>query len=104
MLINVLERCISAANINLAKYEYSLLNWCIPAFKCISLIGDDRASLQPHGAHDRSRSSLYVVCHAIIFNAFLDRHLSIKIYFVLFLGPPLIVFQLKNDLQSGYIS
>ncbi|KAL8527003.1 hypothetical protein ACS0TY_016029 [Phlomoides rotata] len=62
MLINVLERCIGAANgdvkqfsenANLAKYEFSLISWCIPVFKCISLIGDDRASLQPPGVHDR---------------------------------------------------
>ncbi|CAA3021769.1 Hypothetical predicted protein [Olea europaea subsp. europaea] len=62
MLMKVLERCISAAksdvkqfpeNRNVAKDEFSLLSWCVPVFKSISLISDSRASVQYAGANGR---------------------------------------------------
>lgn len=63
MLTKVLERCIEAAgsdmkqfseNINLGKYEFSLLSWSIPVFQSISLISDGRVPFQHHVVQDRS--------------------------------------------------
>ncbi|KAL2534543.1 embryo defective [Abeliophyllum distichum] len=62
MLSKVLERCIGATNSdvkqfpenrNVAKDEFSLLSWCVPVFKSISLISDSRASVQCAGANGR---------------------------------------------------
>lgn len=114
MLTKVLERCIGAANsdvkqfsgnINLAKYEFSLLSLSIPVFQCISLISDGRASLQHPGVHDWSENSMLSLYMAPSFlNTCLDIHSYNKIYFMLFPGTFLIVLQLKNVPHSGYIS
>ncbi|KAG8376803.1 hypothetical protein BUALT_Bualt09G0101900 [Buddleja alternifolia] len=62
MLMKVLERCIGAANsyvkqfpgnIVLPKDEFSLLSWSIPVFQSISLISDDRPSIQHPGVYGR---------------------------------------------------
>lgn len=103
MLTKVLESCIGGANfdvkqlsgnINVAKYEFSLLSWCIPVFHSISLINDGRTSLQHHGVHERLEHSIwrYMV------------HSHIKINFLLFPGTLLTVLPLKNAPDSGPIS
>ncbi|XP_047976434.1 protein virilizer homolog isoform X3 [Salvia hispanica] len=70
MLTEVLERCIGGANfdvkqfpgnINLAKYEFPVLSWCIPVFQCLSLISDGRTSLQYPGVHERSNPYCFTV-------------------------------------------
>lgn len=67
MLTEVLKMCIGSVNsdvkqfsmnINLAKYEFSVLSWCIPVFQSISLISDGHTSLQHPGVHERSGSSI----------------------------------------------
>lgn len=76
MLTEVLERCIGGANfdvkqfpgnINLAKYEFPVLSWCIPVFQCLSLISDGRTSLQYPGVHERSGFSICVCRWDLLF-------------------------------------
>ncbi|KAL0374796.1 UNVERIFIED_CONTAM: protein virilizer [Sesamum radiatum] len=89
MLTKVLERCTGAANsdlkqfpenINLAKYESSLISWSTPVFRSISLISDDSAFFQHPGVQYR------------------------KIYFLWLPGIFLTVLQPKNVPYSGHIS
>ncbi|XP_042045917.1 protein virilizer homolog isoform X1 [Salvia splendens] len=70
MLTEVLERCTGGANfdvkqfpgnINLAKYEFPVLSWCIPVFQCLLLISDGRTSLQYPGVHERSNPYCFTV-------------------------------------------
>ncbi|KAI3471763.1 hypothetical protein Pfo_028416 [Paulownia fortunei] len=82
MLTKVLEMCIGAANsdvkqfhenINLAKYEFSLLSWSIPVFQSISLISDGRASVQLPGVHDRNIPCSFTAEECFIFWSYLLR-------------------------------
>lgn len=82
MLTKVLERCIGGANfdvkqfsgnINLAKYEFSLLSWCIPVFHSVSLINDGRTSLQHYGVHERNTTNCFTAEECSRFWAYLLR-------------------------------
>ncbi|KAK4414757.1 protein virilizer [Sesamum alatum] len=82
MLTEVLERCTGAANsdvkqfsenINLAKYESSLISWCIPVFRSISLISDDCASFQHPGVQDRNLPKSFTTEECSIFWSYLLR-------------------------------
>lgn len=62
MLSQVLEICIGVTSSDanqfleskiLAKYGLSLLSWCIPVFKSISLVCDSRTPVQYPGMYDR---------------------------------------------------
>ncbi|XP_057778024.1 protein virilizer homolog isoform X2 [Salvia miltiorrhiza] len=78
MLTQVLERCIGGANfdvkqfsgnINLAKFEFSVLSWCIPVFQSVSLISDGRTSLQ----HERNTPNFFTVDECSTFWIYLLR-------------------------------
>ncbi|GFZ09233.1 embryo defective 2016 [Actinidia rufa] len=62
MLIRVLDRCISVTDSvekqfcdskNIDKCGFSQLTWCVPVFKCFSLISDSRTSVHHIGMYDR---------------------------------------------------
>ncbi|PSS01624.1 Protein virilizer like [Actinidia chinensis var. chinensis] len=62
MLIRVLDRCISVTDSvekqfcdskNIDKCGFSQLTWCVPVFKCCSLISDSRTSVHHIGMYDR---------------------------------------------------
>lgn len=56
MLIKVLEMCLAAASSDakqLVQKGFSLLSWCVPAFKSIPLLSEGKASLQTPGIVER---------------------------------------------------
>ncbi|XP_052200578.1 protein virilizer homolog [Diospyros lotus] len=65
MLIKVLEKCISVADTDGKQFSdnrlisncgFPQLTWCVPAFKCFSLICDSQTSMQYVGMQDRHDS------------------------------------------------
>ncbi|XP_011094238.1 uncharacterized protein LOC105173993 isoform X2 [Sesamum indicum] len=82
MLTKVLEKCTGAANsdvkqfsenINLAKYESSLISWSTPVFQSISLISDDSAFFQHPGVQYRNLPNSFTAKECSIFWSYLLR-------------------------------
>ncbi|KAK4482102.1 hypothetical protein RD792_011543 [Penstemon davidsonii] len=94
MLTKLLERCIKTTNsdmkqfpenMSIAKYELSLLSWCVPLFKSISLISDDRASIQNPGLHDRNIPEIFTVAEYATFWSYLLRFCTFFVSVTLFI-------------------
>ncbi|KAK4396587.1 protein virilizer [Sesamum angolense] len=82
MLTKVLERCTGAVNsdvkqfsenINIAKYESSLISWSTPVFRSISLISDDSAFFQHPGVQYRNLPNSFTTEECCIFWSYLLR-------------------------------